>query len=565
VRFVASLPRRAAGFARPAFSWYGLALACILAYALYLRLHGITWGLPFSFLNPDERVIVRESFDIAKGNPDPGFFLYPSLFLELVAALYVGISFVWHPSFATSFLDRGSLIVDAAPYLLAARLLVVAFGAVSVYLVYLLGAKAFSRPVGLLAALFLAVVPLHVTYSHYAVTDVPATAFSLLALVLLVKAAREPSLRMLMAGAFVAGVATSTKYNLGMLLVPAAVAAWYVLGPLWTSRDGPRALVRLVGRRVLLPMAAGFILFTPFAVLDPVRFTRDFMRQNAIVHRGWLGFEHAGNGYWYNVRVNLPSSLGMVLFALCVTGLAWAIYRRSRVDLMLASYVVVYYLYVSDWTALNDRYLLPIAPILVLLGARIAVDLTGVRFVRRRLLAPAVVGLLIVAFALPLSASIGYDRALAGPDVRFIAKEWIEAHIKSGSRVAFEPYTPPLVGRSALPFFAAAGHAPAYYRLVRLPLPLPGRRDTRHRLSYLDGLDVRYVILSSEVYQRVLDAPLVYRHQVRFYERLAERARLVKRFDPGPGERGPTILVYRLPRSAALSKGDVTHQPRRDG
>ena len=43
---------------------------------------------------------------------------------------------------------------------------------------------------GLLAALFLAVEPVHVRYSHVAVTDVPATAFSLLALVLLVGAAQ---------------------------------------------------------------------------------------------------------------------------------------------------------------------------------------------------------------------------------------------------------------------------------------------------------------------------------------------------------------------------------------
>ena len=57
-----------------------------------------------------------------------------------------------------------------------------AFGTASVYLVYRLGRVAYGRPVGLLAALFLAVEPLHVKYSHIAVTDVPATTLSLLAL-----------------------------------------------------------------------------------------------------------------------------------------------------------------------------------------------------------------------------------------------------------------------------------------------------------------------------------------------------------------------------------------------
>ena len=160
------------------------------------------------------------------------------------------------------------------------------------------------------------------------------------------------------------------------------------------------------------------------------------------MRRGWLGFEHAGNGYWYNVHVNLPSSLGVVLFVLCVAGLAWSLYRRRRVDLVLAAYVVVYYLYVSGWAALNDRYLLPIVPVLVLLAARFAVGLARLRFVRRRLLAPAVAGLLIVAFMLPLSASIAYDRALTGPDVRSIAKAWIETHVKPGSTVAVRTVQP---------------------------------------------------------------------------------------------------------------------------
>ena len=323
--------------------------------------------------------------------------------------------------------------------------------------------------------------------------------------------------------------------------------------------------MRLAARRIIAPMAVAFLLFTPFALLDPIHFARDFYKQNEIVRRGWLGFEHAGNGYWYNVHVNLPESLGVVLFVLCVGGLAWSLYRRRRVDLVLAPYVIVYYLYVSGWAALNDRYLLPIVPVLVLLAARFAVGLARLRFVRRRLLAPAVVGLLIVAFMPPLSASIAYDRALTGPDVRSIAKAWIETHLRAGSRVAVEPYSPPLVPRHGFPFFTAAGHRTAYYRLVRLPLPLPGRKDWRHNLSFLRRRDVQYVIVSSEVYRRVLAAPLVYPRQVAFYERLAQQARLIKRFAPGPGERGPTILVYRLTGAGALSQRDVAHQPRRDG
>jgi 4-amino-4-deoxy-L-arabinose transferase-like glycosyltransferase len=555
-----------AGRARPALTWYGLGLGGILACALYLRQPGISWGLPYAYLNPDETVIVREAFRIASGHPNPEFFLYPSGLFNLVALVYAAIALGWHPSFASSFLSPGSFVVDPGPYLLAARLLIVAFGVVSVYLVYLLGSRAFSRPVGLCAALFVAVSPLHVAYSHYAVTDVPATAISLLALLLFVRAAREGAPRLLAAAAFAAGAATSTKYNAGLLLIPAAVAAWYALGSVWRRGDGPGRLLLLAARHVLAPMAAGFVILTPFALLDPGHFVGDFVRQNEIVRQGWLGFEHAGNGYWYNLHVNLTSALGVILLALSLGGLACSLYRRRRADLVLAPYVIVYYLYVSGWSALNDRYLLPIVPVLAILAARLAVSLARQGSPRRRLVGAAVAALLVGALALPLTASVAYDRGLAGTDVRSVAKTWVETHIRPGTTVAVEPYSPPLVSDLSLPFFVSAGRTPAYYHLVELPLPLPGRQDSWSSLSSLRQQGVRYVIISSAVYGRVLAAPLVYPQQVAFYRGLARQARLVKRFVPGPGERGPTLLVYRLPRAvAALPQPGVAHQPGRDG
>lgn len=584
---------------------WGFALATVLAYALYLRLHGITWGLPYNYLNPDEATIVRESFHIAQGHVNPSWFLYPSLMFYLVAAVYLGIGLAWHPSFAHSFLSKGSFIVDASPYYLSARLVAVACGVVSVYLIYRLGREAFSRPAGMLAALFLAVVPLHVTYSHYAVTDVPATMFSLLALLFLVRAAKGGGRRALVWGAFAAGAATSTKYNLGMLLIPATIAGVYALRGAAASRGAHgapaahgtadltdddhgdraaadaqdeatggrhplRALVRRcplafgLVRRVYLPMTLGFVAFTPFAVLDAPHFVSDFLRQNRIVARGWLGFEHTGNGYWYNLHVNLPGAMGIVLFAVSLGGLAWALHRRRRPDTMLVTYVVVYYLYVSSWTALQERYLLPILPILVLLASRLCVRLVRVRYVRRRVLAPLVTGLLVAGLLLPLSASIAYDRTLHGTDVRTVAKHWIETHIPRGSIIAAEPYGPPLVSRMAVYYFNAAGHHQVYYRLVHLPLPLPGVKDKRHSIAFLRRKGVRYVIVSSEVYDRVLAAANVYPRQVGFYARLARHAKLVKAFAPGPGERGPTIEVYRVPQSL-LSQGDVAHEPGGNG
>ena len=262
----------------------GVLLVAILVLALALRLKGITWGLPYSFVNADESTVVPKAAAAARGHLNPQFFFYPSFYFYLAGAVYVLAAPVWWLLGNGNLLSLTSLVVDPGPYFLLARLLSVAMGTASVYLVYRLGRVAFGRPAGLLAALFLAVAPLHVAYSHMAVTDVTAVALALLALVLLQRAAERRAARWLVLGAVAAGLATSTKYNLGMLVLPATVAAVLACRAEVARRaaaGGRAALVwlRLLALRVYVPMLLAFVVASPFVVLDAPHFLRDFRRQ----------------------------------------------------------------------------------------------------------------------------------------------------------------------------------------------------------------------------------------------------------------------------------------------
>ena len=416
----------------------GVLVLAILVLALALRLKGIGYGLPFSFVNADESTVVPKAAAAARGHLDPQFFFYPSLYFYLAGALYVLAAPVWWLLGRGSLLSLTSFIVDPGPYFLLARLLSVAMGTASVYLVYRLGRVAFGRPAGLLAALLLAVAPLHVAYSHMAVTDVTAVALSLLALVLLQQAAgggprrgeegdahdrpadaaglaaERRAARWLVFGAFAAGLATSTKYNLGMLVLPATVAAVFACRAEAARRvaaGGRVALVwlRTLVLRVYVPMLVAFVAGSPFVVLDAPHFLRDFRRQSQIMGRGWLGFEHVGNGFWYNVTPNLTGAIGVVLVVLGAAGLGWALWRRTRLDLMIAPYVIVYFVYIGTWKELADRYLLVIAPLLILLGVRFCVEAALLRPRARRYAVPVAAVVLTVAFVLPLSASLAFD------------------------------------------------------------------------------------------------------------------------------------------------------------
>ena len=535
--------------------WTGVVLAAVLVVAVALRLKGVGWGLPYSYQDPDERVVILHALRIARGHPNPQFFYYPSMFFDMVGVAVWIVGTLPEPARLAARLaghvpDRPYAVLPDRPRprrRLRGRL------GVSDLPPRPRGLLAPGRPAG---GAVPGLEPLSVRYSHVAVTDVPATMFGLLALLLFVRAAHRGSARTLMAGALAAGLAAGTKYNLGMLLVPGAVACWYVYRADLAGRRLWRLPLRVL-RRVAAPMLVAFVACTPYAVLDPRHFLGDFYRQNQIVAHGWLGFENVHNGYWYNLSVNLVGSLGVVLVVLGLAGLALALARRTRADLVLVSYAVAYYLYVSSWHELMDRYLLPIVPVLIVLAVRACAELAAVPVVRRRALRVAVVAaaaaLLLGALVMPARASLNYSRSLSGTDVRTVAKVWLEERLPPNAVIAEEQYGPPLVARYDLRYFTKLRLTTPSYHIYKLRLPLPGKGDPKARLKYLIMHKVRYVVLSSDVDSRVLAARAIYPAQVAFYEELARHARLIATFGPRAGERGPEIRVYELPATLTLA------------
>jgi hypothetical protein len=526
-------------------------LAAILTLALVLRLNGITWGLPYSLINIDETVVVPKAFDVARGQVNPGWFLYPSFFFYVLAAFDLLAAPVLWLTRTGNPLSLAAFNVDPGPYYLLGRLVSAAFGTASVYLVFRLGRSAFGTPAGLVAALFLAVLPLHVAYSHMAVTDVAATAFSVLALWLLFEATQGRGRRWLLAGAAAAGLATSTKYNMGMLVLPATVAAVFILREEVAGRvaAGGRAgfvWLRLLSRRLYGPMAVAFVLGSPFVVLDAPRFVGDFIRQNKIQSRGWLGYENVPNGFTYNLTTNLTGTLGIVLLLLVFAGIAWALWRRTVLDLMLAPYVIVYFVYISTWNALADRYLLPLLPAMALLAARPCAEALAQRGGMRRVLVPVAAALLVVALYVPLSDSIDYGRGLSGPDVRLRAKAWVEDNVAPGSVIASENYGPPLVDAEQGIHYTSLSAQSLTYRMLQLKLPTPGEPEPTHSMAFLREQQVEWVIITSSVYERVRAAGHVYPDVVEFYDTLDATGVLVEEFIPAGGESGPVIKLYRL-------------------
>jgi hypothetical protein len=192
-----------------------------------------------------------------------------------------------------------------------------------------------------------------------------------------------------------------------------------------------------------------------------------------------------------------------------------ALTHRRRTDLILASFVLVYFLDLCTLGAHFDRYVLPLVPPLAVLAGRV------------RSLAPVTLLLLVV----PLTWTIRDDRRLTKTDTREVAHAWIERHLPRGARLAADPSLPPF----------------EHFRVLELRLPLPEekRADPNRSLTRLRNQGIRYAIVTGAVADRVLAVHVHYPKETAFYESLktlTQRLYYVRE----DGLNGPWVAVYRL-------------------
>ena len=312
-------------------------------------------------------------------------------------------------------------------------------------------ARAYGKTAGLVAAAAIAVETIGVAYSHMAVTDVPMTALIAVSLAFAVRGRLE------LAG-LAAGLAASAKYPAVFLVVPLVVAAWGK----W----------RRLGYSLGIAVVA-FLATSPYVLVHPHLAWADASRVQRLAREGWLGFEHDS---WalFSFTGKLWDGFGPAL-VIGVIGLALALYRRTRTDLILASFVLAYLVDLLTIRAHFDRYVLPLVPALG--GARGQATDPCADHAR-----------------LPdRPARLDYRRRRT-PDAHRHARRraaWIVRSVPPHARIAAESSTPPL-----------AGHP-----IVGLALPGPGRPfDPDRDVAQLRAQGVRYALVTGAIADRVLAA-----------------------------------------------------------
>ena len=307
----------------------------IVLVALGFRLAFITHGFPFIY-HPDEPFIVREALNI-RFSINPGHFDWPHLFVYLNYFLYMGFALVrtlveswgWKASLSSSL---PILWNDSLIFYLLTRIFVAVLGAFTVIPVYLAGKELFSPRVGLLAALVFALIPFHIKRSHYGIVDVPMVFFlswGLYFTVLVMK--YEDTINYILAGLLI-GLAGSTKYN-GIFMVLVLGLA-YLFRPFYQKRAQfieYRGFYNLFLAFVFL--VCGFLIGTPFAVLDLQTFLRDDSPVGAVWqfrNVGKVSLEAQAQKFYESVTDKLQDDFGYTFLISYILMIFYAIYGIIR-------------------------------------------------------------------------------------------------------------------------------------------------------------------------------------------------------------------------------------------
>jgi hypothetical protein len=543
---------------------------------LGLRLWGVRQGLPYSY-NVDEAThFVPRAIAFFSHDYNPQYFLNPpgySYLLHLVFELWFGSGDAVARAFAT----------DPTGVFIVARVVAAVLGTIAVWLTYLAGERLFGRTVALLGAAIFAFAFLPNFYSHLALNDVPTLAPVALSLYGVAGVLRRGWRRDYVIAGVAIGLAAGTKYTGGVTLISLLAAA---------ACDGAGGAALIALRRVGLALVAAllaFVAINPYSVLDFSAFQTGISTQASLA------------GGQDPVKLGTTAGSGTAYYLWTFTwGLGWApsiaalggsvlllVRRRLTLALVLLPAPIAFIIFMGDQQRFFGRWLMPIFPIVALLGAYGAVELARWLIRARRVPAPLVwAAVAIVLLAQSVLAVVHNDAVLSRPDTRNLARAWMTGHVPAGAKVVIEPVVEDNwatdVGRS-LPWTASGSRWQRYPTWMTNvdpngnPLPAGQRRyvvvDQYERTLRPELLDEYaksgycWVVIGSLQAGRSFAQPKLAPNAIAYYAQLANHARLVYHVSPfGQGTRavpfsfdwsidyyphqyarpGPELSVYRL-------------------
>jgi hypothetical protein len=525
-------------------------LCAIFLLALALRLWAITFALPYA-LHIDEHSYVVGSLNLGQGEITG----YPQQtgLVNILFGEYAGYYLIGRilGLFQSTQAFSDAYHFDPTNFYLIGRLTIALAGALSVLAVYQLGRQIQNRAAGIAAALLVAVNLLHVRESHFITPDVPQSLGFVLTVLLCLSALKTKRSRRLYLAAMLGGIVIAWKWASLPLMLPLWFTAWQIDG----NAPGRKRIKRLVLSSAVA--LVGFAVFSPELFIYPDRYLQwaqmDYITGSV---GGYGGFVIDNLSGWMFYLKAILIGMGIIGSALGLLGIGvlamrWAKTREPGLTLV-GLLCAAYFVQMAVSQRFFVRYTMPLFPFLAV-SAGVAVDWICARGLgsRRVLSAAGYIVLTLVLIIQPLAADVRLNLIWGQTDTRIVAKQWIEAHLPEGSRIATDwqihgvplatpdvpqPYSTRTYSVTEINGLGLSDHPAEYYR--------SNGYDYLIATSYISDLEL--VDHAQDVQRKA------------FYQSLDQEFKLVQEFLPYTGNvkppfffdeiYGPLISMYNVDR-----------------
>lgn len=431
----------------------------ILIFAAILRIWGIWHGYPFSYY-PDEQHFVNRAISFGSGDFNPHWFHKPA-FLMYILFFEYGLFFVIGKfSGMFSHVDGFAIYFfqNTWPFILIGRITVSLFGIATIYVVYKIGEKFWSKAAGLCSAILLTLSYGHIFCSQDVKADVPTTFFSVLSIYFLLQVVYNKSFSKkdyILAGLF-AGLGTATKYySIALLPCILFVSIYeiiyrknillvkkylYSFLSFWSIYFivSPYNFLDLLGRRATFEAITSlFNKISPYKLKPFSRLegAENFLSDN---YQGSYIFDSFIN--YFKVLL-AKEGVGIIIGLLFISSICYVICKPTLKKVVLLSCPIVFSI-IS--IVMNPSYTEPRHQLIIYPFLSIAAGIFMVAISKRYSETAKVLIVLSFLLIFPLVSIIKNNVLVSKLDTRTLAKDWIESNIPPNTKILLDEYSPVL-------------------------------------------------------------------------------------------------------------------------
>lgn len=550
-------------------------LFLILLLGISLRFYSLSWGLPYLFHYDEQFGVVftslRLEYNIFKNcSFNPHFSSYGAFPLYLFLCIKNIVFWISDILFLTAYSSKPlsanspwmytiALEKFYPIYSLIARYISAFFGSMIIYLSYRIGKSLYSKKVGILSALFVALCVALIQESHYGTVDNLLVFFTLSTFLFSIKTLKTGELKYYLLTGFSFGLALSTKLTSCLLFVPILTAHLLRVRRENELSTTIESFFRILFTKkiiaALLVAIGTYFFINPYAILDYKSYFDLSNQQGSSLGiffmfyadkiYEWIDYRasyHNTPMYWFQIKNLLLFGMGPLLGILSLMGVLWACIKFTREDKLVLSWSILFFIIVGPWQFKPLRYLLPIIPFIIIFGTRLLIDI--VSMVQNKIIASVIKGFIVMVVSLSLFYSIAFVNIFSETDSRVQASDWIYQNVKPNATIVVEDkphYTVPLgVKRGYVGM--EKSKKPVYkvkilfdYKYFHYPKDKAELRD--HIVKTVSDAD--YIIVSEFYYHAFQwkETDDLYPTEKRFYGMLFDGSlgfSLIKKFDPKP-------------------------------